>query len=584
MIHRRSLAPVWSVLAAAVLIGLWIAFAPTRFGGSASYILINGNSMEPGFHRGDLVILRTAEDYRIGDVATYRHPDIGYVIHRIIARDGARFVLKGDNNDWLDSYRPLREEFIGKLWLHLPRVGAVIERMRAPWILAIIAAGMGGIAMSSLPIGESQRHQAATDRSRRSRPTGIGASVSALRESLIALLALLALASLALGAIAFTRPVSQATQEQLGFEHTATFRYSAAVPAGIYDSAVARTGDPIFRQLTDAIQVEIDYRLTSALPLAVNGSYRLIAEISEANGWKRTTELAPATPFRGHRFSATGTLDLRRVEALIANYEARTGVQRQQYLLAIVPDITVEGSLAGQTLQEHFAPRLIFTLDKLQLQVTRDLQRATDGLVATQAGALTESRSRPTTIGLFGLSMAVSTARAVALIGAVVACVLLAGLILYSAKMPQRDAIARIKQRYDVVVLDARSVALDPSASQVTVQSLDDLAILAQQTSAPIVHVRAGANDRYLIYVNDSVYRYDEDRNGSAILNVTHRAEPWQAAFLVALQEWGSAAQACRAVNVGIATAYRLREQDAAFARAWDAAIASSRAGAKAWR
>lgn len=584
MIERRRHPPIWSALTVAAMIGLWIAFAPTQFGGNASYILINGNSMEPGFHRGDLVILRAAERYDIGDVATYRHPDIGYVIHRIVARDGDRFVLKGDNNDWLDSYQPLREDFIGKLWLRLPRLGTIIERIRAPWILALIAAGAGGIAMSSLPIGASQRRQTVTDRSRQSRSSRIGTSVSALGENLMALFTLLALASLALGVVAFTRPVSQETQEQLAFDHTATFRYSAAVPAGVYDASVVRTGDPIFRRLTDTIQFDIDYRLSSSLPLALHGSYRLLAEISETNGWKRTIELAPATPFRGYRFSATGTLDLRRVESLITNFETHTGVQRQQYVLAIVPDITVEGTIAGQTLQERFAPRLVFTLDKLQLQVTRDLQRTGDSLVATQAGTLARSWIRPNTITLFGRSMTVSTARTVALIGAVAACAALVGLILYTANAPQRDAVARIKQRYDVMILDARSIELDPSASQVAVQSLDDLALVAQKMTAPILHLRTGDNDQYLVHVNDSVYRYTEERNQSATSLMADQPEPWQTAFLAALQELGSAAQACRAVNIGIRTAYRLREQDAAFARAWDAAIANSRTGAQVWR
>jgi hypothetical protein len=33
------------------LAAIWIAFAPLNIGGQASYIMVNGNSMEPGFHR-----------------------------------------------------------------------------------------------------------------------------------------------------------------------------------------------------------------------------------------------------------------------------------------------------------------------------------------------------------------------------------------------------------------------------------------------------------------------------------------------------------------------------------------------------
>ena len=45
---------IWLVLTAAI----WIAFAPIQMGGSLAYVIVNGNSMEPNFHIGDLVIVR----------------------------------------------------------------------------------------------------------------------------------------------------------------------------------------------------------------------------------------------------------------------------------------------------------------------------------------------------------------------------------------------------------------------------------------------------------------------------------------------------------------------------------------------
>ena len=34
--------------------GIWILLAPTQLGGQVSYVIIDGNSMEPGFYFGDL--------------------------------------------------------------------------------------------------------------------------------------------------------------------------------------------------------------------------------------------------------------------------------------------------------------------------------------------------------------------------------------------------------------------------------------------------------------------------------------------------------------------------------------------------
>jgi signal peptidase I len=146
--YGHTLAPLSGAFMIVVLIAVWVALAPLQTGGQASYVIVDGNSMEPKLHKGDLVIVRKADGYGIGDVVAYRHPDIGLVIHRIVGREGDRFVLRGDNNSWLDSYRPLESELIGKSWIHAPSAGKLIERLRFPGSMAILAAMMGVTAMT----------------------------------------------------------------------------------------------------------------------------------------------------------------------------------------------------------------------------------------------------------------------------------------------------------------------------------------------------------------------------------------------------------------------------------------------------
>src|ERR1043165_935939 len=103
-----------------ILTAIWITFAPTMIGGQASYVMVNGISMEPGFHRGDLIILRSTSTYNVGDIATYHDANLNtFVIHRIIAIEGDHYVFKGDNNWWIDNYQPTRAELIGKSWIYL---------------------------------------------------------------------------------------------------------------------------------------------------------------------------------------------------------------------------------------------------------------------------------------------------------------------------------------------------------------------------------------------------------------------------------------------------------------------------------
>ncbi|HRC74394.1 MAG TPA: signal peptidase I, partial [Kouleothrix sp.] len=143
----------------ALLAVAWAALAPPSLGGRATFVIVNGNSMEPTLHRGDLVIVRAAASYQAGDIVTYRHPQIGPVIHRIIRRDGDRYIFKGDHNHWTDSYAPAQAELIGRLWLYLPSAGKPIGWLRKPLGMALMAALLGSVLMFNLNRDQARRHQ-----------------------------------------------------------------------------------------------------------------------------------------------------------------------------------------------------------------------------------------------------------------------------------------------------------------------------------------------------------------------------------------------------------------------------------------
>ena len=70
----------------AIVAASWFFFAPTQLGGSVSYVQIYGTSMQPRFHAGDLVLVRGAGDYRVGQIVAYQNGQLGnhVVMHRII--------------------------------------------------------------------------------------------------------------------------------------------------------------------------------------------------------------------------------------------------------------------------------------------------------------------------------------------------------------------------------------------------------------------------------------------------------------------------------------------------------------------
>ena len=87
--------------------------------------------MEPKLHRGDLAVVRERSTYRVGDVVLYDSRELGSkVLHRIVRVERGRFVLKGDNNSFLDAERPTEEQIVGTLWVTAPAVGRATEWLR----------------------------------------------------------------------------------------------------------------------------------------------------------------------------------------------------------------------------------------------------------------------------------------------------------------------------------------------------------------------------------------------------------------------------------------------------------------------
>src|SRR3954462_5999047 len=128
-----------SALVALLLAAVWL-FWPLTLGGGTTYVTTHGVSMEPRFHTGDLAILRSASSYAVGDVVAYRSASLDTVVmHRIVSMDGDRFVIQGDNNDWLGEERPSQDKVLGKLFLRIPQGGKVLAAATSPAGVGVVA-------------------------------------------------------------------------------------------------------------------------------------------------------------------------------------------------------------------------------------------------------------------------------------------------------------------------------------------------------------------------------------------------------------------------------------------------------------
>jgi signal peptidase I len=151
----------WAVFVSVVSAVYFVA-GPTSLGGPASYVIVDGTSMEPTYYDGDLVIAVERDAYGIGDNIVYDAPvDHQFnVIHRIIEKNDHGFVTQGDNRDEPDGWVAPHESIYGAARFHLPNGGALITLLRQPAVIVGLLAGL--IAFEILKRRE-QRHVESPD-------------------------------------------------------------------------------------------------------------------------------------------------------------------------------------------------------------------------------------------------------------------------------------------------------------------------------------------------------------------------------------------------------------------------------------
>jgi len=128
------------------LVAAWLVLLrPQVLGGSYSYVVVAGHSMEPRLHTNDLALIRQHSSYRIGDVIAYHvpagEPGTGtLIIHRIVKGSAAGgYTTRGDNRDSIDPWRPKPHDIVGALTVKVPKAGFAIAAARTPLGLAALA-------------------------------------------------------------------------------------------------------------------------------------------------------------------------------------------------------------------------------------------------------------------------------------------------------------------------------------------------------------------------------------------------------------------------------------------------------------
>jgi signal peptidase I len=145
----RYLKHLWLLPVAAFAVAWFLLLRPDFLGGPASYVIVSGRSMEPGMQTGDLAVLRQRPEYGHGDVVAFRADGGGMVIHRIVGGDASEgFLLRGDNSQRTDPWRPTPDEIKGRRWFTVPAGGKPVQMLQTPVGLAAVAGAIATFAVA----------------------------------------------------------------------------------------------------------------------------------------------------------------------------------------------------------------------------------------------------------------------------------------------------------------------------------------------------------------------------------------------------------------------------------------------------
>jgi signal peptidase I len=493
------------------LASMWFFLAPSQLGGSSSYVITYGTSMQPHYHAGDLAVVRSGGTYRVGDIVAYRNAELGghIVMHRIIGVANGHYTFKGDNNNFVDSFHPVQSQLVGRVWVHLPAAGKLLGVLHGPrlflivGLLALLLIGMGAFAKTDRRRGGRRNTPAA--------PVAGASSFGALGLLPVASIAAF-LAFAGLGAASFTRPTTTTATKSGLYTQSGRFTYDAQAPGGkaVYGAPAVSTGQPIFLQLVKQANFHFAYQFESKATHSLAGRAGLIATISAPDGWKRTLRLTGTRTFSGDRATVTGTLNFREVKGLLDKVGALSNVTSGTYTLTLQPQVSVRGSVAGDKLAQTFSPKLAFLLDAYQLQLEPgSAAGASSASMLTQSTSGSGTVSVPNTVKLLKFELPVTDSRRIAAIGGVAALLLLlAGLLQARSRRP-RSAREGIEQQFGELIVEVTSTPRGLELPAVSLGSIDGLVQIAEQLARPILHLANDEADVYFVEDNGFVYTFE---------------------------------------------------------------------------
>jgi signal peptidase I len=489
-----------SAILVLVLSVVWL-FWPLAMGGSTTYLATHGNSMEPGFHAGDLAILRTADRYAVGDVVAYRSPSLNTVVmHRVVAADLTGFVTQGDNNDWLDQDKPAKDEILGRLFLRVPRGGIALDAFQSPGTLVFLVCGLLLVAGNARrpPV---RRHLRAAGRrvARRTAamPIRSYARQAALGAGAVGLVALTGLAVL------LVLPSTQTDTRTLAVTQQGRFSYTGAAERGAtYPSGVVQTGDTIWTRLARQVTVSFEHTAMGQELTELKGTLRLDVSVTATDGWTAVVTQGPVATLEGGAGTATVVVEPTAAAALLSQHYAEIGGSGGGSTLSVTPVVELTGLAEGRSFTAGSPAGLPFALDAASLSPAASTETDLAPIAKTD---LAIDEVVPRTIPVLDFQVPIDAARLVAA-GIFAVALLVLGVAGWIGRTRHGDAADQFLVRHADRILPV--AAFDPGPTVFDMADAESLHRVAERFDTVVLHHAGDHEDVFLVRDADATYRF----------------------------------------------------------------------------
>ena len=508
----------------AALVAMFVFFAPSQLGGSTTYSITAGISMEPMLHKGDLVLVRAQPTYKVKDVVLYQSPVLHRpVLHRILVIQHGHYFFKGDNNNFVDPGYATRSELTGKLWLRAPALGGVLGWVGTPSHAGIVAAlTVVFLLLSGTGVTKRRRRRRGPTpakpprATRKYMPPIVGATLFSLSG--------LVLVGLVLCAVGFGSPSSRIVPRPNAFQHTGTFSYRARPikPSPFYPNGVAVTGQTLLANVIDTTDFFFKYRFVSPLPHQVHGTIELKGLIlSQSSTWQNLYAVEAKTAFKGDSAITGGPLKLTSLFTTLNQISTAAGTPGAEYSIILQPTVHIVGTVGGKSIDSTFSPVLPFSASATQVKLviaaavappgaTYQPPSQADSLNATvkpaQAGSIPGRAANLVSIARYAIP--VFTIRILGLLMLVLAALVAIihdRIVRRHVAQPVEEQIAA---HLGCLVTPIDALALPAGSAPTPVHDFLSLATLARYLERPILRLSDATARTYIVDDETRVYGF----------------------------------------------------------------------------